>query len=125
MRSGGDFGSYCFISDVKRVIKFEPSFSCDKNEISSRFLPKYFPIEKLGFPNKYLPLGGKLSIISALDTCAVPIFINLASPKPQVKYNKIPAELLVERNIFANCEMFEYCSFQQAMDSPSPQPYEY
>ena len=76
MSSEGDFGSYCFISDVKRVIKFESSFGCDKNEISSSFLAKYFPIEKLFFLNRYLPLGGgKLSIISALDTCVVPIFI--------------------------------------------------
>ena len=42
-----DFGSYCFISDVNRVIKFEPSFVCDKNEMSSCFLPKIFPFEKL------------------------------------------------------------------------------
>ena len=29
----GDCGSYCFISDVKRIVKFEPDFGCDKNEI--------------------------------------------------------------------------------------------
>ena len=106
MSSEGDFGSYCFISDVKRVIKFEPSFGCDKNEISSSFLPKYSPIEKLFSQiNIWHWLGGKLSIISALDTCVVPIFIISAKDSWPVlcgifviiaKYNTIPAEFPVE-----------------------------
>ena len=42
----GDCGSYCLISDVKKIVKFEPDFGCDKNEILQNAFEKTHLFQK-------------------------------------------------------------------------------